>query len=88
MTTYERGLLEIIDRHYATLSPRELTQKLIEMGIIDFSRLKVLAVREYVAELVHGGERKINAMWIASEHFACTYEYVRKCIYYYTDVNI
>lgn len=88
MTTYERGLLEIIDQHYATLSPRELAKKLIEMGIVDFSRLKVLAVREYVAELVFDGERKINAMWRASEHFACTYEYVRKCIYYYTDVNV
>lgn len=88
MTTYERGLLEIIDKHFATLTPRELTQKLMDMGVVDHTRLKVLAIRNYVEELVRGGERKINAMWIASEHFACTYEYVRKCIYYYTDVNV
>lgn len=88
MTTYEKELLQIIKENYSKLSPVEITQKLIEMGVVDHTRLKVLSVRDYVYRKVEGGERKVNAMWIASERFACTYEYIRKCLYYYTDVNV
>ena len=49
---------------------------------------KVLKIREFVAALQKNGMKKIDAMWMASEQFACTYEYVRKCMYYYTDVNL
>ena len=33
------------------------------------------------------GKLKVDVMWEAAERFACSYEYVRKCVYYYRDVN-
>lgn len=56
--------------------------------MIDITLCKVLTIREFVAALQKNGMKKIDAMWMASEQFACTYEYVRKCMYYYTDVNL
>ena len=88
MTTYEKELIGLIENNYGTLDTGELMEKLIRMGVVDYSRCKVLAVREYVWELVKGGEKKINAMWMAAERFVCSYEYVRKCIYYYKEVNL
>lgn len=32
--------------------------------------------------------QKMDAMWKASEKFACSYEYIRKCMYYYKDINL
>ena len=59
----------------------------MDMGVIDFSRCKILAVKNWVEQLVKHGEKKIDAMWKAAEYFACSYEYVRKCMYYYQDVH-
>lgn len=88
MTVYEKELVKLIEKRFASLSPGQITAKLIEMGVVDFSRCKILAVREHVGALVRSGIRKTDAMWEASEKFACTYEYIRKCLYYYKDVNI
>ena len=49
--------------------------------------MKVLVVREYVKDRVKNGSSRLGAMWQATEEFACSYEYVRKCVYYYKDVN-
>ena len=66
----------------------EVVDLLFRIGVIDSTLIKVLVIREYVAELMRGGETKLNAMWRATEIFACTYEYVRKCVYYYKDINL
>lgn len=87
MTTYEKQLVEMVEQRCGELAPREVIQKLIQVGVVDYSRCKVLAVREYVDTRVKNGEKKIDAMWQAAERFVCTYEYIRKCVYYYTDVN-
>ena len=58
------------------------------MGVVDYTRCKILAVRNVVDEMVKKGMKKSDAMWSAAEQFACSYEYIRKCMYYYTDVNI
>ena len=58
------------------------------MGVVDHTRCKVLAIRRWVEEAVRQGSRKVDAMYQAAEEFACSYEYVRKCMYYYTDVNL
>ena len=69
--------------------PAEQTvEKLTALGIIDSTLCKVLAVREHVRDIMETGIRKTDAMWLATERFACSYEYVRKCMYYYTDMNI
>ena len=61
---------------------------LCRVGVIDSALVKVLVIREYVQELMTAGESKLNAMWRATEIFACTYEYVRKCVYYYKDIKL
>ena len=88
MTTYEKELIDQLDLHYKSLTTPQLVSKLMEMGVIDYSRCKVLSVREYVRKLTREGCKKTNAMWDAAEKFACSYEYIRKCIYYYKDVNL
>ena len=80
-------MIGMIENRCEGLSPRELTEKLIRMGVVDFSRCKILAVREYVLDRIREGKGKVDVMWDAAERFACSYEYVRKCVYYYRDVN-
>ena len=88
MTRYQRELRERSLARYGDASPEELLDKLFEMGVVDQTRCKVLAVRDAVEEMVRGGRRKVDAMYQAADKFACSYEYVRKCMYYYTDVNM
>jgi hypothetical protein len=87
MTTYIKQLLEQIDQKYGQLPNDQFVRKLIEIGVIDFRLCRILAVREWVFAEVKAGAKKTDTMWRASEHFGCTYEYVRKCMYYYNDVN-
>ncbi len=88
MTIYVKELISMLDRKYDALSAGETVRKLFEIGVVDHTLCKVLAVREFVSEKVEAGDKKIDAMWRAAEHFCCSYEYVRKCVYYYTDVNM
>ena len=78
----------MLGERYGRLPAGELARKLFEIGVVDHTLCKVLAVREHVAAGVKAGQKKIDAMWNAAEPFCCTYEYVRKCVYYYTDVNM
>ena len=87
MTLYQKALARIVETHYGELPPGKIVEKLIELGVVDLTLCKVLAVREFVADRQKEGLKKIDAMWMATEHFACSYEYVRKCVYYYTDIN-
>ncbi len=87
MTTYIKQLLVQLQEKYGNLNNDEFVRKLIEIGVIDFRLCKILAVREHVYAAVKAGSKKNDAMWTAAEHFGCTYEYIRKCMYYYTDVN-
>lgn len=32
--------------------------------------------------------KKVEAMYDAAERFCCSYEYVRKCMYYYKEINL
>jgi len=88
MTIYEKELAAAVEKRCGGMSVAALLEQLVAMGVVDYTRCKVLAVREYVASLMRGGNKKIDSMWIASEKFCCSYEYVRKCIYYYKDVNL
>ncbi|MCC8036015.1 MAG: hypothetical protein LIO77_08830 [Rikenellaceae bacterium] len=88
MTVYITELLAQIEARFGKLSAGELTAKLLELGIVDHTLCKVLAVRQEVARLTAGGMRRTDAMWHATEKFCCSYEYVRKCMYYYRDINL
>lgn len=88
MTIYEKELAELVNRRFDGMKGSQLLRKLIEMGVIDTTRCKILAVREFVNERVKNDSKKVDAMWTAAEKFSCSYEYIRKCMYYYRDVNV
>ncbi|MCC8019544.1 MAG: hypothetical protein LIO85_07215 [Rikenellaceae bacterium] len=88
MTLYLTELLDQIERQHERLTPRQLAETLIGLGVIDNTLCKVLMVRYEVVRHIGAGLRKTDAMWLATEKYCCSYEYVRKCIYYYTDLNI
>lgn len=88
MTVYLTAVLSHIEARYGNLSGGELAGKLAQMGLLDPTLCKVLAVRQEVEALMRRGEKKVDAMWMATEKFSCTYEYVRKCVYYYNDVSL
>ncbi len=88
MTVYQKELMHLLQDKFGQLSAVQLIEKLSEIGVLDCVLCKVLVVREFVNTLQRNGIKKIDAMWIASEKFACSYEYIRKCMYYYTDVGL
>ncbi len=88
MTIYIKQMLEQVREKYGTLPNDELVHRLIEIGVIDFRLCKILAIRQYVYAAVKAGTKKYTAMFKAAEQFCCTYEYVRKCMYYYKDINL
>jgi hypothetical protein len=88
LTRYQKELAAIVGEKYPGLSAVDLVAELCRMGVVDHTLCKVMAVRHWVDEAVKKGSRKVEAMWMASEHFCSSYEYVRKCMYYYNDVNI
>ena len=88
MTVYQKELMHLLQDKFGQLSAVQLIEKLSEIGVLVCVLCKVLVVREFVNTLQRNGIKKIDAMWIASEKFACSYEYIRKCMYYYTDVGL
>lgn len=70
------------------MSTKEAVDTLFRIGVIDYTLAKVLAVRSFVKQHTDSGVSVLQAMWLATEEFACTYEYVRKCQYYYKDINL
>jgi hypothetical protein len=88
MTKYQKELARIVAERYGELPTAQLVEKLCRIGVVDHTLCKVFAVRRFVDEQVKSGVGKVDAMWTASEHFCATYEYIRKCMYYYTDINI
>lgn len=88
MTIYLKELLDCLEKRHGAVSAREMTEALLGLGLIDHTLCKAMAVRERFYDLIGQGYRKIDAMWMTSEKFCCSYEYVRKCVYYYTDINM
>ena len=88
LTRYQKELVRIVARKYGDLPAERMVEELCRIGVIDHTLCKVLAVRQWVGEAVKAGHGKVDAMWMASEHFCATYEYVRKCMYYYMDINV
>jgi hypothetical protein len=88
LTRYQRELCNIVSRKFDSLPPNLLVEELCRMGVIDHTLCKVLAVRTWVDEQTRTGQRKVKAMNLAAEHFCASYEYVRKCMYYYQNVNL
>ena len=88
LNIYEKQLVDSVCGILGNECVGPLVEKLIEMGVVDSVRCKILVVREYVDNLVKQGNGKVDAMYMAADRFCCSYEYVRKCMYYYKDVNL
>jgi hypothetical protein len=88
MTRYQKELAQAVATRYGELSTVRLVEELCRIGVVDHTLCKVFIVRRYVDELVKGGTGKVDAMWAASDRFCATYEYIRKCMYYYNDINL
>jgi len=88
LTRYETELARIVAERYGELSAEGVVGELCRIGVVDHTRCKVLAIRRWVEETLKGGRGKVETMWLAADYFCVTYEYVRKCMYYYRDINI
>ena len=88
LTVYDKQLIGEVERMFPDHHAGEVVERLIRMGVVDTVRCKILVVREYVNELVGRGTGKVDAMYMAAEKFCCSYEYVRKCMCYYKEVNL
>ena len=88
LTVYDKQLIGEVERMFPDHHAGEVVERLIRMGVVDTVRCKILVVREYVNELVGRGTGKVDAMYMTAEKFCCSYEYVRKCMYYYKEVNL
>ena len=88
LTVYEKQLVAVLEDSFPGEETGPIVEQLIRMGVVDSMRCKIMVVREYVNGLVKGGQGKVDSMYIAAERFCCSYEYVRKCMYYYKDVNL
>ena len=87
-TVHEKELARIVEQRYGHLPVAEIVIELCQMGVVDHVKCKVLAIRRWVEACVDQGAGKVDAMWMAADKFCCTYEYVRKCLYYYKDINL
>lgn len=87
-TRHQTLLIETITEKYGHLPVEKLLAKLCETGVIDHTRCKVLAVRRTVDQLVKRPMAKVDAMQQAADQCCVSYEYVRKCMYHYNDVNL
>jgi len=69
-------------------SASEVIDMLHENGMIDTMLLKVAVIRVWIATREKDGAKRVDAMFEAAAVFECTYEFVRKCIYYYKDIKL
>ncbi|MFI3331305.1 MAG: hypothetical protein R3Y38_05825 [Rikenellaceae bacterium] len=87
MVAYERELKKILAGKCEDESLNVIIDTLFKIGVIDYSQCKALCIRKWCKEKVAEGMGIVDAMWEATEIFACSYEYARKCIYYYKDLG-
>lgn len=97
-TTYQKELFRQIRAN--AKSPEDLFTRMVELRILDETRMRALAVREWIKNekpTCKPGRCKRNAyspnglietMYRAAEHFKCSFEAIRKYWYYYKDVNL
>jgi hypothetical protein len=88
LTIYQKELRRLVAQKFGRLPADRLLEELCRIGVVDHTLCKVLTVRTWVDEQLKSGHGKLEAMWLATDHFCCTFEYVRKCLYYYQDVNL
>ncbi len=83
LTVYDKLLIERLGAEYSEATAMELIEELLRRNLLDHKRCKALMVQEFVDGLVKKGEMKTDAMYEAAERFCCSYDCIRKYVYYY-----
>lgn len=79
---------QVLKETYHDFTTEEVIDKLIENQLVDCTRVQMACMRKRVMELVEKGNKKIDSMYRVADDFCCSYENVRKAVYYYTDVKL
>ncbi|MCL1943575.1 MAG: hypothetical protein FWF54_08550 [Candidatus Azobacteroides sp.] len=87
ITSIEKKFVEIYRQKHPE-SEEKTIFALMENNLIDFRTCKIALIRYFVHDCVKRGCGKREAMRLIADDMACSYEYVRKVMYYYNDINI
>lgn len=88
LTVYDKQLIGEVERMFPDHHAGEVVERLIRMGVVDTVRCKILD-GEGVCERTRGPRNGQGRCHVhGAEKFCCSYEYVRKCMYYYKEVNL
>ncbi len=83
MTVYDKMLIEKLCPEEEEMTPQALMESLLKRNLLDQKRCRALLVRDFVDESVRKGSTKIDAMYEAADRFCCSYDSIRKYVYYY-----
>lgn len=87
MTSLEKRFIEVFKNKHPQCDENTV-KLLLESNFIDFRTMKIALTRHYVEECVKRGCGKREAMMLVANDLATSYEYVKKAMYYYNDVNV
>ena len=75
-------ILKTLAKECGTSSARATINQLVRIGVLSPARARAWVIRQRVEEMYAMGERKTKAMEIVAQQMCCSYEHVRKCVYY------
>lgn len=81
-TIYYKALVSAVAKLCAEKEPTQVIETLQELNLLDPKRCKAFLVKNFVVDKVNEGMGKTDAMYEAAEKYCCSYECVRKYIYY------
>ena len=81
-TVYDRVLDCLIAERCKGMTLPAVIAAMRSMHLLDPIRCKAFLAKELVAEMVAAGMPKVDAMYVASDRLCCSYESVRKYVYY------
>ncbi len=84
----EKFLVESMERLFPDADTATVVEELIRIGVVDPIRCKILLVRESVEALIKEGRGKVESMEITADTLCVSSGYVRKCMYYDTNINL
>lgn len=83
MTSEARDtFVQMVDEQCGQLTCHEVLGWLAEHNLLSPSRCHAYIARKMVDEQLRRGLNKVNAMSLAAERLGCSYECVRKYVYY------
>ncbi len=81
MNSYERNIVEQVERIMAKSLPRGSVKRMAELGLLDLRKCEKIAITHFVERRFKQGKTKGEAMVEAAEHYNCSFEKIRYTIY-------